>query len=502
MSSHVLTERSATRRSAILLPLVTLPFSAVVVWAVNTGGEALRWLALGGLASSMSLTLLISLEAGLFSMMLFEPLRGFLRRAQYLLVPYSQAEPIHLVTPLVTILALVLLVQRRRFAILRATPLAALVSILGLIYFLEIFNPLQGGLNVGFSAALFMLVPMAWFYFGQEVSQRFLLVAFRVIVVLGILTSLHGLYQLTFGYPSFEQYWLDHVEFYDAIAVGHTTRALATFSSAEEWGRYVVLGALIAFGFSFGAQTIQKRVGWFLCGGILSSVLLLIGQRTANFGLILGFIILVLLGARSIQGAAGRMILLLLPVLLIAVLVKPPSADDMWDKDESQSMAAVLSHTQRGTLQPGNEESLYVRLDIWRQLITEVIPFRPLGTGLGAGSLSAAKFSSGPRLPNSDNFIMVVAVSCGIPGALLFIWILWRASLLAFRSARRSDLSTTQATITRIVAAIMPVLVLNSFFGLTFSLYSVAPIAWLLIGWVSAEAGRARDSISFTTASE
>ena len=502
MSSHVLTERRAARGPVSLWPLVTLPLSAVVVWAVNTGGEALRWLALGGLASSMSLTLLISLEAGLFTMMLFEPLRGFLRRAQYLFVPYSQTDPIHLVTPLVTMLALAMLVQRRRFAIFRETPLAALVSILGLIYFLEIFNPLQGGLTVGFSGALFMLVPVAWFYFGQGVSQRFVLVAFKIIVALGMLTSLHGLYQLTFGYPRFEQYWLDNVEFYDAIAVGHTTRALATFSSAEEWGRYVVLGALIAFGFGFGAHRFRHRLGWFLCGGSLAAVLLVIGQRTANFGLIIGFMTLVLLGARSVQGVAGRLILLLLPVLLVTVLVKPPSADDMWDKDETQTMAAVISHTQRGTLQPGGEESLFVRFKIWQDLITDVIPYRPLGTGLGAGSLSAAKFSSGPRLPNSDNFIMVVAVSCGIPGALLFVWILWRASLLAFRAARRSRPQTPEATIARIVASLMPVLVLNSFFGLTFSLYSVAPIAWLLIGWVSAEAGRVRKSNSFVTASD
>jgi hypothetical protein len=31
-------------------------------------------------------------------------------------------------------------------------------------------------------------------------------------------------------------------------------------------------------------------------------------------------------------------------------------------------------------------------------------------------------------------------------------------------------------------------LVLNSVFGLTFTLYSVAPLAWLFIGWISTEA--------------
>lgn len=33
----------------------------------------------------------------------------------------------------------------------------------------------------------------------------------------------------------------------------------------------------------------------------------------------------------------------------------------------------------------------------------------------------------------------------------------------------------------------MPVLILNNFFGNTFTLYSVAPIGWLLIGWIGAE---------------
>jgi hypothetical protein len=32
----------------------------------------------------------------------------------------------------------------------------------------------------------------------------------------------------------------------------------------------------------------------------------------------------------------------------------------------------------------------------------------------------------------------------------------------------------------------MPVLILNSLFGNTFTLYSVAPVAWLLVGWISA----------------
>ena len=104
MSSHALVRPGTPRRQLKLWPVVTLPLSAVVVWAVNTGGEAFRWLGLGGIASAMAMALMVSLEAGLVAMMLFEPLRGFLRRVQYVFLPYSQTDPIHVLTPLVLFL--------------------------------------------------------------------------------------------------------------------------------------------------------------------------------------------------------------------------------------------------------------------------------------------------------------------------------------------------------------------------------------------------------------
>ena len=216
-----------------------------MAWAIAAGGQVLRGLMLGGVGWLLALPLLVSLEAGLFAMILFEPFRGFLRHAQYIFMPYSQTEPIHLITPVVTLLALAMLLNRRGLRILHETPLAMAVSILGLIYILEIFNPLQGGVTVGLTGALFVLVPVTWFYFGQSTKPKFIETVFRVIVLLGVVTSLYGLYQLTFGFPAFEQYWIDNTEFYNSISVGKVERALATYSSAEEWGRYIEIGASI-----------------------------------------------------------------------------------------------------------------------------------------------------------------------------------------------------------------------------------------------------------------
>ncbi len=529
MSSLLVDEplgRNTPRRQLKLWPVLTLPLSALAVWALNAGGEALRWLGLGTIAWSLALPMLVSLEAGLFAMMLFEPLRGFLRRAQYLFLPYAATDPIHIITPLVTLMGLVLLLQRRKLHIFRETPLAWLVSILALIYFLEIFNPVQGGLSVGLSGALFVLVPVTWFYFGQAMKPAFMETALRLMVVLGILTSLYGIYQLWFGFPNFELFWIENTEFYNSIAVGNVKRALATYSSAEEWGRYIELGGLVALGFGVTASSLLRRAGWFACGAALMLMLLLTGQRTAIFGVILGVFVLLMLGAKTWRSAFSRLLLAAAPVVLIAVFVQAPTNEDMFSHDSDDKVGTVLSHTARGTLRPGEEDSFQERLKNWTFLFTEVIPYRPLGIGIGGTSIGAWRFDSDLDLPPIDSYFIATVLTCGLPAGLLFMWILLRATRMSWRASRSAGLRSREtrsretgsaetgssetrsaetgssdieslstgsqesdwreARVWRIAATLMPVLILNSFFGTTFTLYSVAPIGWLLIGWISA----------------
>lgn len=315
-----------------------------------------------------------------------------------------------------------------------------------------------------------------------------------MIVVLGLLTSLYGVYQLVFGYPSFEQYWIDNTEFYNSISVGNVERALATFSSAEEWGRYVEIAALIAFGFTLVKQRLGARLGWLIAGLALTIFVALSGQRAAVFGLAFGLMVLVMLGARRFSQAVVRLALMLLPVVLFAVFIQAPAAEDMWSNSQDQTVSTVLSHTQRGVLKPADEESFQVRLKNWTFLVTNIIPYRPLGTGVGGGSLSESKFSDSYDLPPIDSSILRNAIAVGIPGVLLFIWILARATWMSWANARRTSSDEDYPQLKRIVAAVFAAIVLNSVFGMTFTLYSVAPIAWLLIGWISSQSISVRDA--------
>jgi hypothetical protein len=319
------------------------------------------------------------------------------------------------------------------------------------------------------------------------VDGKFISVALRLMIVMGMVTSLYGVYQLLMGYPAFEQYWIDHTDFYVSINVGHIERALATFSSAEEWGRYAEFGAIAGLGFALGAKRFAHRCGWALCGLVLFGAVILTGQRTAIFGLLAGIGTLVLLGARSFPQMIVRIGMLLLPIVLVVVFVTPPSEDDMWSKNDTQTVGTLVSHAQRGTMKPAEEESFQIRLENWGYLLTRVIPYRPLGAGLGAGSLGEVRFETQSDLPPIDSYILVLAIACGIPGALLFCWILGKATWLATRNARHDPTDENVMT-RRIIAALMPALILNSMFGLTFTLYSVAPLAWLFIGWIAREA--------------
>jgi len=471
--------------------------TAFGVWATASGGEMLRLFALGSITLSMLAALAVSLEAALTAMILFEPFRGLLRRAQYLIVPYSESEPIHLVTPIVSLFVFALLLLRGKLEIFRATPLAVWTSVLATICFLQIFNPMQGGVSVGLVGAMFYLVPMAWFYFGQAANADFVPRMLRLIVVLAIISSLYGVYQLLIGYPHFEQVWLDNTDKYASIRVYNIQRALATFSSSEEWGRYIQIGCIVALGLGLSRSEGGKRLLWFGAAAALISLLTLTGQRTSIFGLILGLAILFLTGVRDLRGVVTRATLMLVPFVLVLALTDPLSEDDGFSSDNS--ISTMMTHTSKGLVDPASEGSLKVRLETWTELVTETLPSNPLGTGLGSTTLGATRSQLNDDSA-IDNHFLSLAVSAGIPAALLLLWILIRTLILCFRAWRDSKSGTKEADLWRIILALNATFVLNNFFGTSFTIYSIAPIGWLIIGWVSAACSGTENSNPVDTA--
>ncbi|HEX8286909.1 MAG TPA: hypothetical protein VF556_02880 [Pyrinomonadaceae bacterium] len=477
--------RRAKKRPAFVWLIPTQLMALATAAGAAAGENLLRLVLLGGMLSTMLVPLMISLEAGLMAIMIFEPFRGFLRRAQYILVPYSQTEPIHMLVPIATICAFLIVLFRHKLEIIRLTPLAGWTTALAAICFVQMFNPLQGSLFVGFSGGLFYLVPMAWFYFGQTVREDFVPKLLRVIIVLGLITSLYGVYQLIFGYPFFEKYWIDNTDLYNSIAVEKIQRALATFNNSEEWGRYIQIGCTIALGLGICHEEGNKRIVWLAAAGLLFLMIAFTGQRTSIFGVILSGGVLFLTGARSFQGLMARLMIMVAPVVLLAALSKPMSDDSGSDLSEDDRVGTMLNHTTKGTVNPTGEGSLEARFDTWTQVITKDIPSNPVGTGLGAYTLAGSREQVDNGLP-IDNHFFSLALSAGVPAMLLLVMIMVRATVFCYRGWRLSKPGTKKENLWRIMLALMAAFILNNFFGTSFTIYSIAPIGWLLIGWISA----------------
>jgi hypothetical protein len=457
--------------------------TAGAAWAAASGGQVLRAFALSSITLGILLPLLASLEAGLLAMVLFEPFRGLLRRLQYLVVPYSSSEPIHLITPIGALFALLIVLQRHRLNIFVATPVAKGVSLLALICVVQVFNPLQGGIFVGMSGALFILVPMAWFYFGQHARSDVMPRVMKAIVILGIIASSWGVYQMIAGYPEFEQYWIQNTDFYGSIAVYDVTRAIATFSNAEEWGRYVQLGCIIAMGLAITRSEGKIRPFWVICAAILAVMLALTGQRASIFGLFLGLTVLFLAGAKTWGSIFGRVTALGI-ALACFLFASSQFADDGSKPERGEGVSTILSHTTKGTLDPTNEYSLSARFDTWYMVLFKTLPSNPIGAGLGETTVAGAREDENQR--PIDNHFFTIAIGAGVPAALLLVWIFWRSLRTSMRLCRGFDRSSKEFAYYRIAMALIAALILNNFFGTSFVIYSIAPIGWLLIGWLSA----------------
>jgi len=70
-----------------------------------------------------------------------------------------------------------------------------------------------------------MLVPVAWFYFGQTIKPAFLETTFRLVVYWAFSLRFMGCTSLRSVSQLRRQYWIDNTEFYNSISVGNVKRA-------------------------------------------------------------------------------------------------------------------------------------------------------------------------------------------------------------------------------------------------------------------------------------
>ena len=457
---------------------LTLLSLCLLVGRLISNPITFRWVVIGVLIFLLFLVTINNVRKGVIAILIFVPFAAFLRRVLYFVSPYAEFDPIHLIVPILALfiaVEMLLFGKERLSQTLKGNYLAKYIIALLVLFVLQIFNPLQGSLLVGLGGALYYVAPMVWFFFGlRYVNNQLLHKLMIAIVAIGVVTGIYGLCQMTFGFPSFEKYWIEHGGFV-SLRVGRFIRAFSTFANPEEYSRYLQVGGVIAFGYFLKS----KNLKWFLAGIFISFVVLMTGVRASVFGLFFSVLILLAIWRATNLGHAFVWVILLVgSSFLIQTFLSPPGGQGIY---QSESIFYTMGlHTARGFINPTTELSFQSRLNIWSYLFTSIVRGNPVGYGLGSTSIAATKF--GRSEIGTDSYIVSTFVNSGIAGGLLFLII----TLIAIkRGAELSLQSKDNDKLYPIVLAITVGLALTNIFGQSFSLYSVAPIGWLLIGYIA-----------------
>ncbi len=452
----------------------------LVVGYLLSNPARFRLIVTGMIAFLLFTVVIGSIRKGIIAILILLPFMAFLRRAIYSVSPYVKYDPIHLIAPALVLFIFVgiLLFDKERFAqAFKGNSLAKYVILLLGLFVLQIFNPLQGSLFVGLGGALYYVIPVIWFFFALcYANSQLIRKLMTVIVIIGMITGIYGLCQMVFGFLPFEEYWIETGGF-ASLRVGKFIRAFSTFSSPEEYSRYLQIAGVVAFG-----HFLRKRnLGWLLIFTFIGISTIMTGVRSSVFGLALSVLVLLIIWkTKDIRRAFIRLVLLVSAFLVTMSFVQIPSSEFGY---RGQSIFYTMAgHTARGFVNPVGESTFQSRLDLWKYLFTDMVRRNPVGYGLGSTSIAAQKF--GGRGVGTEGYIFALFVNSGVVGGLLFLII---SLVVLKKGVELSIQSEGSKALAPPVLAIITGLTLNNIFGSSFILYSVAPVGWFLIGWIVRE---------------
>jgi hypothetical protein len=455
---------------------------AVATWQVLVVRADVRLLAVVAGAIALLQLCLWRPRVPLILMTLWLPFLGLMRR---LLDPGGPpgADPLLVLVPAVSLVLVVVAGWTHRGSAtvgLRSSTITWLVTLLMVVLALEVFNPIQGDLLVGFGGTVFLFFPILWFFLGRTYFDDSLVGRLlSSVAVIGLLCGLYGGFQAVYGLAPFEARWLASRD-YASLGIGRFVRPFSTFASAEEWSRYSMVAAIIGLG-----RWLERPARWWWLGlaGACSVAVALSGVRISAFGLLISVAASLVLTATTRPSMAWRVAVPM--IALVAYAWFAPAASPMEERASDVAWNAFFGHTTRGVLAPLEEDTFWARVDIWWELFTNVVPRYPLGMGLGVPTLGALRFASLVPIV-TESYAVSIFVAAGLLGGGLVLWLLGAVTRLAIRLGWRPD------TNLRIVGPVLVGVVFTSVFGNTLTLYAVGPLSWGLIGWISTkEGGRA-----------
>jgi hypothetical protein len=188
----------------------------------------------------------VNVRAAILAVFFYLIVLGDLRRLLIPLFGWSGTDPLLMVGSVfaLVVVAGALVNQEIRFD----TKLAKWTLALMAIMVLQIFNPKQGGLMVGLAGAMFLIVPICWFWVGRTYATPALLrtLLYGLVLPMSLLAAIYGTYQVFFGYLPHQQRWLE-MNWYAGLGDPKNPAPISLFASNTEYGKFLGIGAVLAW---------------------------------------------------------------------------------------------------------------------------------------------------------------------------------------------------------------------------------------------------------------
>jgi hypothetical protein len=428
--------------------------------------------------------LCLSPRRGIYILLVFLPFMYFLRRQVLHFNEFSKTDPILLFPPLVTIamfLGFIIFYTADFYRYLQRSLLMKLLLALQLIYFLEIFNPLQGSILVGLAGAMYFMIPMLWVFMGLLLEEADIRRIFKLIIVIGAITAAYGVYQHFFGLSDVEKYEAESKNFF--LTIGAKVRIMSTFSSMGDFSLYSSIAAFLAFAHYWRTKTsllYLGPMGLAVCSIFWGSV------RAAMFSLAFSIIMFLIVHAESRPQVLLRATMACVVVGSLYGYLYTFTPKEIWEVSRSKDPFVV--HSIAGLAHPTEESSFNLRLENWAYIVKSSFLEYPAGRGLGSTTVAARKFE-GEEARTVDSMFFELMYGSSPLGAFLLLLI----TLVVFRDLMTLTIESAEPFSLRVTFGLLAAFFLGSYFGQNLRDTVNSPLAWLLIGWTVRESVARRE---------
>ncbi len=307
------------------------------------------------------------------------------------------------------------------------TKLAKWTLALMAIMVLQIFNPKQGGLMVGLAGAMFLIVPICWFWVGRTYATPAFLrtLLYGLVLPMALVAAAYGTYQVFFGYLPHQQRWLE-MNWYAGLGDPNNPAPISLFASNTEYGKFISIGAVLAW-----AAFLKGNRGAGLLVPLLLVAVALTGSRGPLFFSLATMVALWAVLSRSTTAwvLRGALAAVLAAVGLVWSLTQATQLGlEPHVKARLERQAREFIHARKGEQEYSSAEKHFSMM-IGGYLFA--LTKEPLGLGIGTVTKAAGKF--GGRRHNTENHLGNSFVALGLPGGILYhiviILLIWTAIL-------------------------------------------------------------------------